>query len=180
MLQSLGRVARAPGTRAPVAGQLVAIPLAGGNGSAAGTKSGPGVQLPSVPVVLSTPQRLNQQQQQQSKNFISPILDHSGSRKRQDIDHEHNTERYVILININQLKLILIIVRSKRRKVDKGGKGLRHFSMKVCEKVQKKGTTTYNEVADELVAEFTDPTRCTSPADQVQLNSSILYDCDVY
>jgi hypothetical protein len=39
--------------------------------------------------------------------------------------------------------------------------------MKVCEKVQKKGTTTYNEVADELVAEFTDPVRCTSPADQV-------------
>lgn len=59
------------------------------------------------------------------------------------------------------------IYLSKRRKVDKGGKGLRHFSMKVCEKVQKKGTTTYNEVADELVAEFTDPSRCTSPADQV-------------
>ncbi|MCI4385934.1 hypothetical protein PGIGA_G00056410 [Pangasianodon gigas] len=45
---------------------------------------------------------------------------------------------------------------SKRmKKVDKKGKGLRHFSMKVCEKVQMKGTTTYNEVADELVAEFT-------------------------
>lgn len=29
--------------------------------------------------------------------------------------------------------------------------------MKVCEKVRKKGTTTYNEVADELVAEFTNP-----------------------
>ncbi|XP_039616218.1 transcription factor Dp-2-like isoform X2 [Polypterus senegalus] len=44
---------------------------------------------------------------------------------------------------------------SKRsRKGDKNGKGLRHFSMKVCEKVQKKGTTSYNEVADELVAEF--------------------------
>ena len=26
--------------------------------------------------------------------------------------------------------------------------------MKVCEKVQRKGTTSYNEVADELVAEF--------------------------
>ena len=38
-----------------------------------------------------------------------------------------------------------------------GGKGLRHFSMKVCEKVKAKGTTTYNEVADELVAELTDP-----------------------
>ena len=40
-----------------------------------------------------------------------------------------------------------------------GGKGLRHFSMKVCEKVKAKGTTSYNEVADELVAELTDP-RC--------------------
>uniref|UniRef100_A0A3P9A8G1 Transcription factor n=1 Tax=Esox lucius TaxID=8010 RepID=A0A3P9A8G1_ESOLU len=43
----------------------------------------------------------------------------------------------------------------RQKKVDKNGKGLRHFSMKVCEKVQKKGTTSYNEVADELVAEFT-------------------------
>ncbi|RWS28870.1 transcription factor Dp-1-like protein [Leptotrombidium deliense] len=65
---------------------------------------------------------------------------------------------------------------AKRRKQDpKTGKGLRHFSMKnegrrlcdcgynaardaidrpVCEKVKLKGTTTYNEVADELVAEF--------------------------
>eukprot|EP00850_Spirogloea_muscicola_P018637 SM000173S03006 [mRNA] locus=s173:165905:168120:+ [translate_table: standard] len=40
---------------------------------------------------------------------------------------------------------------------DKNGKGLRHFSMKVCEKVESKGRTTYNEVADELVAEFTGP-----------------------
>jgi transcription factor Dp-1 len=36
----------------------------------------------------------------------------------------------------------------------KAGKGLRHFSMKVCEKVESKGTTSYNEVADELVAEM--------------------------
>ncbi|KAM4693830.1 transcription factor Dp-2 [Discoglossus pictus] len=43
--------------------------------------------------------------------------------------------------------------RSKRG--EKSGKGLRHFSMKVCEKVQTKGTTSYNEVADELVSEFT-------------------------
>ena len=35
-----------------------------------------------------------------------------------------------------------------------GDKGLRHFSMKVCEKVEQKVRTTYNEVADELVAEF--------------------------
>ncbi|XP_049869135.1 transcription factor Dp-1 isoform X1 [Pectinophora gossypiella] len=44
---------------------------------------------------------------------------------------------------------------TKRRKMaDKIGKGLRHFSMKVCEKVRKKGFTSYNEVADELVLEF--------------------------
>ena len=37
--------------------------------------------------------------------------------------------------------------------------------LQVCEKVQAKGSTSYNEVADELVAELTDP-RCTSPTDQ--------------
>ncbi|GLH00398.1 Transcription factor Dp [Gryllus bimaculatus] len=56
----------------------------------------------------------------------------------------------------------------KRRKSEKVGKGLRHFSMKVCEKVCKKGTTSYNEVADELVAEFTNPSVMTSPMDQQQ------------
>lgn len=38
--------------------------------------------------------------------------------------------------------------------------------MKVCEKVKQKGTTTYNEVADELVAEFTNPNSNNSLADQ--------------
>mmetsp|Transcript_11357 Transcript_11357/g.22489 ORF Transcript_11357/g.22489 Transcript_11357/m.22489 type:complete len:325 (-) Transcript_11357:47-1021(-) len=36
----------------------------------------------------------------------------------------------------------------------KASKGLRHFSMKVCKKVEEKGHTSYNEVADELVREF--------------------------
>ncbi|KAL3847970.1 hypothetical protein ACJMK2_018858 [Sinanodonta woodiana] len=54
----------------------------------------------------------------------------------------------------------------RSKKGDKGGKGLRHFSMKVCEKVQKKGVTSYNEVADELVAEFSDPRNLSSPSDQ--------------
>lgn len=34
------------------------------------------------------------------------------------------------------------------------GKGLRHFSLKVCEKVELSGRTTYNQVADELVSEM--------------------------
>uniref|UniRef100_A0A0D9XK27 E2F/DP family winged-helix DNA-binding domain-containing protein n=1 Tax=Leersia perrieri TaxID=77586 RepID=A0A0D9XK27_9ORYZ len=37
--------------------------------------------------------------------------------------------------------------------------------MKVCEKVESKGRTTYNEVADELVAEFADPNNNFAPPD---------------
>ncbi|XP_055694681.1 transcription factor Dp [Lutzomyia longipalpis] len=55
-------------------------------------------------------------------------------------------------------------VQVRRRKSDKLGKGLRHFSMKVCEKVKEKMITTYNEVADELVAEELDSSR-SDPAD---------------
>lgn len=36
----------------------------------------------------------------------------------------------------------------------KAEKGLRHFSAKVCAKVEEKGSTSYNEVADELVQEM--------------------------
>ncbi|GJZ68283.1 transcription factor-like protein DPB [Tanacetum coccineum] len=61
---------------------------------------------------------------------------------------------------------------NKRKRVqrasgpDKGNRGLRQFSMKVCEKVESKGRTTYNEVADELVAEFREP--CDGTPDQQQ------------
>ncbi|XP_057462129.1 transcription factor-like protein DPB isoform X4 [Actinidia eriantha] len=51
---------------------------------------------------------------------------------------------------------------------DKSGRGLRQFSMKVCEKVESKGRTTYNEVADELVAEFADPSHSLTSPDQQQ------------
>ncbi len=37
---------------------------------------------------------------------------------------------------------------------DPKNKGLRHFASQVCQKVQQKGVTSYNEVADELVAEL--------------------------
>uniref|UniRef100_A0A8C1HJK6 Transcription factor n=2 Tax=Cyprinus carpio TaxID=7962 RepID=A0A8C1HJK6_CYPCA len=57
----------------------------------------------------------------------------------------------------------------RSRKGDKNGKGLRHFSMKVCEKVQKKVVTSYNEVADELVAEF-------SSGDNMSPNDVHVYD----
>ena len=91
---------------------------------------------PSPAPALSSPSS----RQQDTAALISPSL------KRADFDFDSFSD-------------------SKRRKSDKGGKGLRHFSMKVCEKVKAKGSTSYNEVADELVAELTDP-RCVSPSDQ--------------
>ena len=56
--------------------------------------------------------------------------------------------------------IVVVVCRRKRGKRlqsggrptgDKSGKGLRHFSMKVCEKVQQKGITSYNEVRIVLV-----------------------------
>jgi len=40
--------------------------------------------------------------------------------------------------------------------VKHGGRGLRYYSTVICEKIKRKGTATYNEMADELVAEYKD------------------------
>jgi hypothetical protein len=45
----------------------------------------------------------------------------------------------------------------KATKAPVPGKGLRHFSMKICDRVKSKGSTSYSEVADEVRA-------CTSCA----------------
>ncbi|CAK9800290.1 Transcription factor Dp-1 [Anthophora quadrimaculata] len=145
--------------------RLVTIPLQ--NTKLATTKAGEPVltktiqltsaQMSDIKQAIVSQQQQQQQQQQSSnqqlvkdasgKTYISPILDHSGSRKRQDVEGGD-------------------FVPDKRRKTEKVGKGLRHFSMKVCEKVKKKGTTSYNEVADELVGEFTNPAHINSLTDQ--------------
>jgi hypothetical protein len=46
---------------------------------------------------------------------------------------------------------------------EKSSRGLRHFSMMVCKKVEEKGTTTYNEVADELVKQVVSDRRKEDP-----------------
>lgn len=68
---------------------------------------------------------------------------------------------------MNDVEGVCSLCRKRGKKGEKNGKGLRHFSMKVCEKVQKKGVTTYNEVADELVAEFSSTDNHMSPNDSV-------------
>ncbi|XP_046961380.1 transcription factor Dp-1 isoform X2 [Vanessa cardui] len=73
----------------------------------------------------------------ENKACLPTTMSHA-SRRRHDSDNDPPAE-----------------YTTKRRKhADKVGKGLRHFSMKVCEKVRNKGFTSYNEVADELVLEF--------------------------
>lgn len=61
---------------------------------------------------------------------------------------------YVIFDYRFEIMFIHFSTTKRRKHADKVGKGLRHFSMKVCEKVRNKGFTSYNEVADELVLEF--------------------------
>ncbi|CAH0603177.1 unnamed protein product [Chrysodeixis includens] len=79
----------------------------------------------------------NQVTSTSTANVYSTTMSHA-SRRRHDSDNDPPAE-----------------YTTKRRKhADKVGKGLRHFSMKVCEKVRNKGFTSYNEVADELVLEF--------------------------
>ncbi|XP_028405613.1 transcription factor Dp-1-like isoform X2 [Dendronephthya gigantea] len=83
----------------------------------------------------------------------------SGSRKRRlDLDESPDSAE--------RKKRGKRIMSAPKTPNDKVGKGLRHFSMKVCEKVQQKGTTSYNEVADELVQEFSDPEKHMSQAEQ--------------
>lgn len=53
-------------------------------------------------------------------------------------------------------------------------KGLRHFSMKVCEKVESKGRTTYNEVADELVRDFSTPPEPGETPSRLPVRSSAI------
>lgn len=54
--------------------------------------------------------------------------------------------------------------RSRKGTSDvKSFKGLRHFSMMVCKKVEEKGETTYNEVADELVKQVMEVRRKEEP-----------------
>jgi len=100
-------------------------------------------------MVQVAPQQIQMIQSSNTQKAPGPmILDRSFTRKRQEIEVDYVPEY------------------GKRRKSEKGGKGLRHFSMKVCEKVRKKGVTSYNEVADELVAEFTNPALNTAATDQ--------------
>ncbi|XP_071951769.1 transcription factor Dp-1-like [Antedon mediterranea] len=108
------------------------------------------------PVILGTQQRTVPTVLGGSPHILAPVgLESPWGRKRTIYMDSDNQE---------------FSGSGKRRKREKEGKGLRHFSNKVCEKVQKKGVTSYNEVADELVQEFAGipPHHRLSPSEQAQ------------
>ena len=86
----------------------------------------------------------------------SPSVDeHSAKKKR--LQRAHGGKQASTLYSLDLGVVHRHGVRTLApdiRCAQQGDKGLRHFSMKVCEKVEQKVRTTYNEVADELVAEF--------------------------
>uniref|UniRef100_A0A4X2KTC3 Transcription factor n=1 Tax=Vombatus ursinus TaxID=29139 RepID=A0A4X2KTC3_VOMUR len=99
-------------------------------------------------MIISTPQRLT--------SSGSVLIGNPYSPAPAMVTQTHVTEAAGWVPGDRKRAREFIDTESKRsKKGDKNGKGLRHFSMKVCEKVQRKGTTSYNEVADELVSEFT-------------------------
>lgn len=105
--------------------------------------------IANSPMILGTPQRVNLVASPRTpQSTLDQANSWSGKRTLDFPESEYSDSG------------------KRSKKGEKGGKGLRHFSMKVCEKVQKKGITSYNEVADELVAEFSDPQRSMSPTDQ--------------
>ncbi|XAR68957.1 hypothetical protein NMG60_11000382 [Bertholletia excelsa] len=66
-----------------------------------------------------------------------------------DVSINHKASKISNLLSINGSS-------AKKRRVSKGiDGGLRQLSIIVCKKVESKGRTTYNEVADAIIAEFT-------------------------
>jgi transcription factor Dp-1 len=65
-------------------------------------------------------------------------------------------------------------IRIEQKEKDmKENKGLRHFSRRVCQKVEEKLVTNYNEVADELVLEFNNNPP-DAPLDHVNEEPSVM------
>lgn len=99
-----------------------------------------GVATPSLP---ASPFRHQQQQQQ----LVQPQATPTTTTKSTSTPRSTNTGRNNLAANVNG-------GGGTPTSNSKAEKGLRHFSAKVCAKVEEKGSTSYNEVADELVQEM--------------------------
>ncbi|XP_022236875.1 transcription factor Dp-1-like [Limulus polyphemus] len=141
-----------------VPAQLITVPIASASSQSnmSPFKNEPTLLPKNIsPMILNTPQRTNVH-----------LINTSPRTPQHNMTHVADHEGHYSGKRPHELSPPDFSESKKSRKGEKSGKGLRHFSMKVCEKVQKKGTTSYNEVADELVTEFTDPQRQLSHSDQ--------------
>eukprot|EP01113_Clastostelium_recurvatum_P048635 TRINITY_DN8900_c0_g1_i2.p1 TRINITY_DN8900_c0_g1~~TRINITY_DN8900_c0_g1_i2.p1 ORF type:complete len:268 (-),score=77.10 TRINITY_DN8900_c0_g1_i2:60-863(-) len=92
-------------------------------------------------------------------NLQQPHESPPRKRKRNDKKQPQQPQQTSLaLVPMSNSATALVVKDS----TDDANKGLRHFSLKVCQKVEGKRSTSYNEVADELVAEI-----ATSSGDKV-------------
>jgi len=95
---------------------------------------------------------------QELKNYD----DASNPTKPAKVDREKKSKKRSLPVDEEDSDDDSASSQGKKSKALKTNKGLRHFSKKVCEKVERKGKTTYNEVADELVTELTQGTEASA------------------
>uniref|UniRef100_A0AC34F8Q0 Transcription factor Dp-1 n=1 Tax=Panagrolaimus sp. ES5 TaxID=591445 RepID=A0AC34F8Q0_9BILA len=86
-----------------------------------------------------------------SSSRSTRIYQHAQSSVNAANRLEYINEKDGVKNSLNGLPPITPLYRTNDK-----SRGLRYFSSKVCEKVREKGRTNYNEVADELVADFFD------------------------
>ncbi|TMW48397.1 hypothetical protein DOY81_006526 [Sarcophaga bullata] len=99
------------------------------------------------PIEEFTPHTTVVKEEERYNKYKPQILTNTAktTASKSKINHNNTSHHHNVSASVAAVQ--------RKRKPEKAGKGLRHFSLKVCEKVKVKGMTTYNEVADELVAE---------------------------
>ncbi|KAI8637508.1 E2F/DP family winged-helix DNA-binding domain-containing protein [Parasitella parasitica] len=113
----------------------------------------------SIALLLNSDPELKQLDEEESKcNYQSHFFDNYSSKRPRpssavpidDIVVAHKKQRIDTLDCVKQACRSPVSNTMARNESTRAAKGLRHFSKQVCDKVAKKGITTYNEVADEL------------------------------
>nr|CAG4711712.1 unnamed protein product [Naegleria fowleri] len=131
-----------------------------------GTNNGSS-QIPSLNVVttptednsIATPETTTQEKKtkRRGKNTSSSTTTAKSTKKRKNASKEPSSSSATVEENANPTTAPDTPKKKKKKEAassstsGRGARGLRHFSMKVCELVQRKKTTTINDVADELV-----------------------------
>lgn len=113
-----------------------------------------GVVIPSPPHKVSKATTLSTPNPQLKPS--SSLQQRNNSMSSNDDTKTSNSTSYSKTPVGSIRKTAPFVPNSTSPPTNKAYKGLRHFSLMVCKKVEEKGTTSYNEVADELVRQILD------------------------